>query len=48
MLEFILLLLAFLCFAAAAFGLTARFNLLALGLALAVLVPLIDAWRAIR
>jgi len=43
----LLLLLAFVCFVAAALGIpAARINLIALGLAFCVLVPLIGAWPA--
>jgi hypothetical protein len=44
MLEFLLLLAAFLCLVAAAAGVTARVALGWAGLALFVLVPLIHAW----
>ena len=46
MLEFILLLAAFICFllAAISVSLHARLNLIGAGLALFVLVPLIHAW----
>jgi hypothetical protein len=45
MLTFLLLLLAFLCFVAATFGAPVpRINLVALGLAFSILVPLIGAW----
>jgi hypothetical protein len=45
MLEFLLYLIAFLCFLAVAAGISpARVNLLGVGLAAWVLVPLIHAW----
>lgn len=44
MLIFILLLLAFLAFVAAAIGIESRINLVAVGLALWVLTQLIGAW----
>ena len=44
MLPFILLLLGFVCFVLATIGVNARINLIALGLALWILVALIDAW----
>jgi hypothetical protein len=44
-LAFLLLLLAFICFALAAVGVTSAWvNLIALGLAFWVLIPLIAAW----
>ena len=42
--EFLLYLIALVCFALAAFGVAARINLVAAGLAAWVLVPLIHAW----
>jgi len=45
MLDFLLYLVAFVCFLLVAFGVgPARVNLLAVGLAAWVLVPLIHAW----
>lgn len=44
MLTFILLLLGFVCFVLAAFGVPSRINLIAAGLACWILVPLIAAW----
>lgn len=46
-LDLVLLLLAAVCFAAAAFGVTARVNLLAAGLLCWVLVPLLAAVQAV-
>ena len=46
-LYFVLLLLGFLCFVAAALGLLARMNLVAVGLACWVLVALIQVGRAL-
>ncbi|MGR6922575.1 hypothetical protein ACU635_50690 [[Actinomadura] parvosata] len=47
MLTFLLLLGGFICFGLAAFGVASRVNLVAAGLALWILVPLIDAFSAI-
>jgi len=43
-LTFILLLLGFVCFVLATFGVNARIDLIALGLAFWILVALIGAW----
>lgn len=42
--EFLLYLIAFVCFVLAAIDVKARVNLIAVGLAAWVLVPLIHAW----
>ncbi|MDX3110158.1 hypothetical protein [Nonomuraea angiospora] len=47
MITLLLLLGGFICFALAAFGVASRVNLLAAGLALWILVPLIDAFSAV-
>ncbi len=47
MIGFVLLLLSFICFCIATFNVAVRVNLVALGLALFVLVPLIGGFQAL-
>lgn len=47
MVTFLLLLAGFVCFLLAAFGVASRVNLVAVGLACWILVPLIDAFTAV-
>jgi hypothetical protein len=47
MVTFLLLLAGFICFVLTAFGVASRVNLVAVGLALWILVPLIDAFAAV-